>query len=289
MKTPAFYRPGFFESLLKSCSSAGFYQNIDRIRLRRSIGFLVLLSLLLAVAGSAFLYSYVSKPALQESMLTLFEKHVPTFKATFHDQILETNPSHAAIFFRFDPNGTLSVLDRPTDTTFFTVRLDTEQLMTVVHPESESMPGLFISRDGMVFFNGVQTERFQYSLLGIEESLSFSKQDLRSALQSQLPNIVSWLQRASITFVPAALFLYVFLTSWIVALFASIPGLLYVLIAKKDFTYGFFMRLSFYASVPAIAVVILTKSLGMAVPYLGFLVYACFYGYALSVYQGDST
>lgn len=285
MKMTPPYRPGFFESLFKSCSSAEFYQNIDRIRLRRSVGFLVLLSLTLATAGSIFLYSYVSRPALQESMVTLFEKHVPAFESSFHDQVLETTPSHAAIFFQFDPNGTLSVLDRPTDTTFFTVRVDTEKLMTEVHPDSEVMPGIFVSRDGVVFFNGVQSERFEYSLLGLEGTLSFSKQDLKSALQAQLPNIVSWLQRSSITFVPAVLFLYVFITSWIVALLTSIAGLLYVLVARRDFSYGFFIKLSFYASVPALALVLVTKSLAMSVPYLGLLVYACFYGYGLSTYK----
>jgi hypothetical protein len=85
--------------------------------------------------------------------------------------------------------------------------------------------------------------------------------------------------------VPAALFLYVFVTSWIVALLASVPGLLSLLIAKKDFRYGFFLQLSLYASVPAIALALITKSLGMAVPYLGVLVFACFYGYGLSVYR----
>lgn len=285
MKLTTPYRPGFFASLLKSCSSVEFYQNIERIRLRRSVVFLIALSLLLAVAGSAFLYSYISRPALQESILAFFEQHVPAFESTFQDQMLKTNPPHAALFFHFQTNGTLQVLDRPTDTTFFTVRVDTEKILDEVHPESEGMPGAFIARDGMMFFDGFRLERFPYSLLNLEGPVSLSKQDLKSTLQGYLPDLVSWLQRASITFVPAALFLYVFITSWILALLASVPGLLYVLLAKKDFRYGFFLQLSFYASVPAIALVLITKSFGMAVPYLGFLVYACFYGYGLSAYK----
>src|SRR5258708_1141480 len=97
------YTPGFFRSLVESCSNTDFYRRIKDIRLLRSLGFLLLLSLLVSALCSAFLYFYLNATEVRvPQIMGYYDHYVPDFQANLSKGTLQISPQQMEYYFDLD-------------------------------------------------------------------------------------------------------------------------------------------------------------------------------------------
>lgn len=280
------YSPGFFKSLLDSCSSADFYSRVKDISLKRSVGFLLLLSLLVSITSFVLMSLYFSKyEDRSEEILQAYDQYLPPFEVMLSDGKLETIPSNFSLYFTLDENQEIQVQKEKMSSSIFALQIDTEKTReALLEQPTPPLSGVYVLKDSLVLYTGIQNTVLEYSSLEIPEGIAFSKETIRPELEQHLPIFLEWARKITVQFGTALIFFYTFISSWVLALFSSLFGMLILLIRQKPLQYSFLLKLSFYASVPALLIMLLTHLFSISVPFLPLIIYVCFYYYGLMVY-----
>jgi len=282
------YTPGFFPSLVGSCSSPEFYHRIKDISLKRAVVFLLLLSLLVSLVFFVLTSIYFSKHEVRsDEILKYYDQYLPDFEVIFSEGRLETIPSDFSYYFTIDENQELRLQTEQLTSSIFTVQINTQKTREELLGESPELSGVYVLQDAVVLYTGVQNTVVEYTSLEIPEGVAFSKESIRPLLEQQLPGILEWTRRVALQLGTALVFFYTFISSWILALFSSLFGALILLIRQKSIQYSFLLKLSWYAMVPAMLIMLLTHLFSISVPFLPFIIYLCFYYYGLMVYEGS--
>ncbi|MGE3278248.1 MAG: DUF1189 family protein [Candidatus Altimarinota bacterium] len=283
------YSPGFITSLIGSSSSPEFYSRIKDISLKRAVGFLLLLSLLVSLVFFVLTSLYFSKHQVRsEEILGYYDQHLPDFEVILSEGRLETIPSDFSYYFTIDENQELRLQKEQLTSSIFTVQVDTQKTREQLLALPPELSGIYVLQDAMVLFTGIQNTVVEYASLQIPEGIAFSKNSIRPLLEQHLPAILEWARRVALQLGTALVFFYTFISSWILALISSVFGLLILLIRQKPIQYSFLIKLSFYAMVPALLIMLLTHLFSISVAFLPFIIYLCFYYYGLMVYEGKS-
>ncbi len=283
-KTP--YRPGYLSSFVKSCSDTDFYHRIKDISLFRAIMFLFLFSLFIAVMALislAFFWSQLFPT--QEAFLQDFKDEFPEAQITFDGETFNSDPTEIILFLGFDEETRLRLTqDRPFRQAL-RLQVNSDRNMAEALIDPPQALGVYIFEDGLYLNTGFQSQQILYESLEFDRTLSFDKSLLAVFIESGFPIAQEWLKNLLLITGPMLIFFYHFVGAWILALIFSLLGSSILLLSQKKIRYSFLIKLSFYSSVPALLIALLTAFLGMSVPFMPLMVYMAFYGYGLWVYE----
>jgi len=280
------FRPGFFKSLYSSLASTEFYSKISLISFWRSVSFLIFFSLLVAVFSFLSLWYLMDRIELSpERVLTIYDEVIPDFDAMYENNTLETIPEQFELYFGLNPDGELMVMDNDAEALPLHLNIDTTQDIPEIPLDGEFIPGLYAYKDGFSVVSAFGGRSFLYEEFEMNGSLVFTKGSLRALLQAAMPMIAEFSRNFLLITAPLMIFAYSVVSNVFLALLFSIFGILILLIMKKEIRYSFLIKLSFYATVPAVLVAILTALFGISVPFIPMFVYAGYYYYGLAVYK----
>ncbi|MDP3976333.1 MAG: DUF1189 family protein [bacterium] len=290
MPTPPTYSPGFLQSLIKCCYSSEFYQKVKDIRLGRSVVFLFLLSFFTALAVGLLLITFFRNLDLNPDRIKeYYDTYVPAFEATFDGETLSTEPSHFGTYFLEGGRG-LEIVNEKTPNADFTFEVDSGRDVADVVADAPVPYGIYAFRDGVYVSDMIQSRAVKYSEMELQLPASFTitGESIGEMLKGLTPMFLDILWKIVSLAGLAVTFLYLFLGGWIKAVLFSLLGIPILAIMRKELHYGFLIRLSFYASVPALLFWVITFATSTTVPFLPTLVFLGYYGYGLSAYRTAS-
>lgn len=282
------YSPGFFKSLFESTYNPEFYQRIKDVSFKRSLGFLFLFSLLVSLVSFGLMSHYLSNfQDKKEKILQSYDEHVPAFEVILNENTLETIPSDFSYYFNVNENREFEFQADQIRSTVFTVQVDTQKTREELLTKPPELSGVYVLKDALVLYTGIQNTVIEYSSLEIPPGVTFSKETVRPILEEHLPSILDWGKKIILQAGTALVFFYVFISIWILSLFSSLFGMAVLLIRQNPIRYPFLLKLSFYAAVPALFIMLLTHLLSISVSFLPFIIYVCYYYYGLMVYRQE--
>jgi hypothetical protein len=281
------YSPNIFKILAESCYSTDFYSRVKDISMKRSIGFLLLFSLCVSIVSFVLMSLYFSKHQdRSDEILQAYDTYLPPFEVIYSDGQLETIPSQFSSYFTINENQEIELQEEKMSSSIFVLQVDTEKTSeTLLTQQPLPLSGVYVMRDALVVYTGIQNTVLDYSNLEIPQGVAFSKETIRPQLEQHLPTFLDWARKIAVQFGTALMFFYTFISSWVLALFSSLFGILILLIRQKPVQFPFLIKLSFFSSVPAFLILLLTYLLSISVPFLPFIIYVCFYYYGLRVYE----
>jgi hypothetical protein len=283
---PKSYKAGYLSILVKSCYDSDFYHRIKEVSLFRSILFLFFFSLLIAATALVTLAIFWSRLfPTQEAFVADFKEQVPEVQMSFDGETLSSDPSDITLFLGFDESSRLRIMkDRPFRQAL-RIQVSSERTLEEALQDPPDALGVYAYGNGLLANTGFQNQSFPYDDFEFDRQLDFDKTLLTLFIESGFPIAQEWLKSLLLTTGPLLIFFYHFVGAWILAILFSLLGMAALLLMQKRFYYSFLIKLSFFSSVPALVVALLTSFMGISVPFIPLLVYLSFYGYGLWVYE----